>query len=82
MLTLFVKIHHPKFIDFNHKETYAHNKNNWIIQLYQIYEFVRREIQQIKNNSNPNFCNYISELAVTIFNIVNYYLLLKLYEFD
>ncbi|XP_029344827.1 serine-protein kinase ATM [Acyrthosiphon pisum] len=42
----------------------------WIVQLYQIYEFVRREIQQIKNNSNPNFFNYISELAVTIFNIV------------
>lgn len=49
----------------------------WIVQLFQIYEFVRREIQQIKNNSNPNFFNYISELAVTIFNIVSYYLLLK-----
>lgn len=70
-------MHHPKCNDFNHKESYAYDKNMWIIQLYQIYEFVRREIHQIKNKSNPNFSNYISELAVTIFNIVSYYLLFK-----
>jgi len=49
----------------------------WIDKLYHIYEFVRREILQIKNNSNPNFFNYISELAVTIFNIVNYFYFLN-----
>ncbi|CAH1736405.1 unnamed protein product, partial [Aphis gossypii] len=70
LLTLFIKIHHPKCIDFNHKESYVYNENMWIDKLYHIYEFVRREILQIKNNSNPNFFNYISELAVTIFNIV------------
>ncbi|XP_026809071.1 serine-protein kinase ATM isoform X1 [Rhopalosiphum maidis] len=70
LLTLFIKIHHPKCIDFNHKDSYAYNENKWIVQLHHIYEFVRREILQIKNNSNPNFLNYISELAVTIFNIV------------
>ncbi|XP_060874698.1 serine-protein kinase ATM isoform X2 [Metopolophium dirhodum] len=70
LLTLFIKIHHPKCLDFNHEDSYAYNKNMWIVQLYQMYEFVRREIQQIKNNSNPNFVSYISELAVTIFNIV------------
>lgn len=49
----------------------------WIDKLYHIYEFVRHEILQIKNNSNPNFFNYISELAVTIFNIVNYFYFLN-----
>jgi len=46
----------------------------WIAQLYEIYEFVRREIQLIKNNSNPNFSNYISELAVTIFSTVSLFI--------
>lgn len=70
MLNFFIKIHHPKSIDLNHKVSYFFNENMWIAQLYQIYEFVSHEIQQGKNNSNPNFSNYISELAVTIFNLV------------
>lgn len=73
LLSFFIKIHHPKCIKFNHKASYAFNERIWIEELYQIYEFVRREIQQIKNNSNPNFSSYISDLAVNIFNMVNNY---------
>jgi len=78
LLIFFIKIHHPKCIGFHHKVSYVFNEKLWIIKLYQIYEFVCREIQQSKNNFNPNFSNYISELAVTIFNMVNFYFLFKL----
>lgn len=71
LLTFFIKVHHPKCINFYHKASYVFNEVIWIEQLYQIYDFVFREIQQSKNNSNPNFSNYISDLAVNIFIMVN-----------
>lgn len=84
MLTIFIKIHHPKCVSFDHKASYIFNKELWINQLHHIYDFVCHEIQLEKNYSNPNFTNYISELAVTIFNVVNYYyyLLLLLIEYS
>lgn len=78
LLTIFIKVHHPKCIDLNHKVSYVHNKQLWISHLYQIYEFVCHEIQQSRNNANPNFSNFISELAITIFKTVNY-LIIKLF---
>lgn len=75
MLTFFIKAHHPNCVSFNHKVSYVFNERTWIVQLNHIYEFVRREIQQTKNNNNPNFSNYITDLAVTIFKMVNYFFL-------
>lgn len=72
MLTFFINIHHPKYVNFSHKVSYTYNDKLWNEQLYQVYEFVCREIKQVKNNSNPKFSTYISELAVTIFNIVSF----------
>lgn len=73
LLTVFIKIHHPKNVSFDHKASYIFNQELWVTKLHHIYDFVCREIQLKKNYSNPNFANYISELAVTIFNVVYYY---------
>jgi hypothetical protein len=70
LLTFFIQIHHPKCIGINHPVSYAFDKKIWINQLYKIYEFVHREVQQTKNNLYPTFLNYISELAVTSFYTV------------
>lgn len=76
LLTFFIKIHHPKCVGLSHEVSYVFNEETWIIQLHYIYEFVLSEIQLIEYNSNPNLSNYISELAVTIFNIVSFIIIL------
>lgn len=76
LLTFFITIHHPKCVGLSHKVSYVYNEETWVVQLHHIYEFVLSEIQLIEYNSNTNFSNYISELAVTIFNIVSIIIIL------
>lgn len=78
LLTFFIKIHHPKCVGLSHKVSYIYNEETWVVQLHHIYEFVLSEIQLIEYNSTPKFSNYISELAVTIFNIVSIIIILLL----
>lgn len=79
LLTFFITIHHPKCVGLSHKVSYVYNEKTWIVQLHHIYEFVLSEIQLIEYNSNPNILTYISELAVTIFNIVSIIIILLLF---